>query len=386
MSTDSGFLIAARALQGAGAAALMPLSLTLVAASVPVRLRSLAIGIWGGVAGLGVALGPLIGGAVVQGWNWQAIFWINVPVGIVAIALVIYALPNSFGARVPADLIGVALAGLGVLGVVFGVVRGNQAGWTSAQVLLGLIGGTLLLGLFIRRESMIPAPLLPLRLFRDRSFSVINLVGLTFSFGAFGAVFILIQFLQVVQGKTPLQAGLMTMPWTLAPMFVAPLAGFVAPRVGTRPLVLTGASLLSAGIFWTALQMSIDEAYSLMVPGFLLAGIGMGLIFAPSSTAVLVNMAPEDHAKASGTNSTLREIGVALGIAVLTAIFTGAGGTLTPTGYVDAARPAVFAGGGRRRTCRGLRRFPACGAAGRRIRRCGRAGRVGRRHGLIRTP
>jgi len=344
LSTTTAALITARALEGAGAAAIMPLSLTLLVGAVSTKARPLAIGIWGGVSGLGVALGPLIGGAVVQGWSWESIFWINVPVGIIAIPLALAALPTSFGERVRADLLGVLLAGLGILGLVFGIVRGNEAGWSSFQVLGSLIAGALLVAGFLVRETLTTAPLLPLRLFRDRSFTLSNVVGMLFSFGSFGAVFILIQFLQVVQGKTPLEAGVATMPWTLAPMVVAPLTGIFAPRIGTRTLIVAGMVLLSGGLFEIALTMSANVGYLTLLPGFLLAGIGMGLVFAPISTAVLVNMAPDDHAKASGTNSTLREIGVALGIAVLTAVFTGAGGQLTPTGYVSAAVPAVIVG------------------------------------------
>ena len=233
-STTPGELIAARAVQGVGGAALLPLSLTLLAGSVAPRLRPLAIGIWGGVAGLGVALGPLIGGAVVEGWDWQAIFWINVPVGVISVPLVLFALPNSFGDRVRADVFGVVLVGLGVLGIVFGIVRGNDAGWHSAQVLAGLIGGGIALAVFLWWETRTAAPLVPLRLFRDRSFSVANIVGFGFSFGMFGSIFILIQFLQVVQGASPLEAAIQTTPWTMAPMIVAPLAGFIAPRVGTE--------------------------------------------------------------------------------------------------------------------------------------------------------
>lgn len=344
LATEPWMLITARAVQGAGAAALLPLSLTLLAGSVSARLRPAAIGIWGGISGLGVALGPLIGGAVVEGWNWQAIFWLNVPLGVIAVPLVLLALPNSFGARVRSDIVGLLLAAPGVFGLVYGIVRGNDAGWDSAEVLISLIGGGVLLVAFVLWESRTPAPLLPLRLFRDRSFTAANLVGMTFSFGIFGAVFILIQFLQVVQGHTPLEAGVMTMPWTLAPMIVAPLTGLVSSRTGTRLPIVAGLVLLTVSMGWIALTLSATVAYSEIWPPFLLAGIGMGLVFAPSSTAVLANMRPADHAKASGTNSTLREIGVALGVAVLTAVFTGAGGTLTPTGYVDAAIPAVWVG------------------------------------------
>ncbi|HEY5230408.1 MAG TPA: MFS transporter [Galbitalea sp.] len=343
-STDPGELIAARAIQGIGGAALMPLSLTLLAGSVAPRLRPLAIGIWGGVAGLGVALGPLIGGAVVQGWDWQAIFWINVPVGVISVPLVLLALPNSFGDKVRADIFGVVLVGLGVLGIVFGIVRGNDAGWHSTQVLTGLIGGGIALIVFFWWETRTATPLVPLGLFRDRSFSVANIVGFGFSFGMFGSIFILIQFLQVVKGASPLDAAIQTTPWTMAPMIVAPLAGIIAPRVGTRVLITTGLAFQSIALFWLAAAMSPTVPYTTMLYPFILAGIGMGLVFSPSSTAVLATMREQDRAKASGVNSTVREIGVALGIAVLVAVFTGANGQLTPTGYVGAAVPAVFVG------------------------------------------
>ena len=346
LSVEPWMLISARALQGVGAAALMPLSLTLLVGSVADRFRPAAIGIWGGIAGLGVALGPLIGGAVVEGWNWEAIFWLNVPLGVLSVPLVLVALPNSFGARLRADVAGLVLAGGGVFGIVYGIVRGNEAGWTSTEVLTALIGGGALLLAFVWWEGRASAPLLPLRLFRDRSFTVANLVGITFSFGIFGSIFILIQFLQIVQGHSPLEAGVMTMPWTLAPMIVAPLTGMLSPRTGTRLPILLGLALLAIAMFWLAMTMSTDVEYGELVGAFILAGLGMGLVFAPSSTAVLANMVPNDHAKASGTNSTFREIGVALGVAVLTAVFTGSGGTLTPTGYVDAAVPAVMVGAG----------------------------------------
>ncbi|MGG7464290.1 DHA2 family efflux MFS transporter permease subunit [Plantibacter sp. YIM 135347] len=344
LSTDPLLLIIARAAQGLGAAALLPLSLPLLIGAVPDRLRTLAIGVWGGVSGLGVALGPVIGGAIIDGWNWQMIFWINVPLGIIAIPLVWFGLGESFGAKVRPDVIGTGLAGLAVFGIVYGVVRGNDAGWTSPEVLIALIGSAVLLVAFVVRQRVASAPLLPLRLFADRSFSVANVVGFAFSFGAFGSTFILIQFLQIVQGKTPLEAGLMTLPWTGLPMIIAPLAGLVAPRVGTRALIVAGLLSTAAGLGWLAFSMTPDAAFATMLPGFLLAGFGMGLTFAPSATAVLANVTAHDRAKASGTNSTLREIGVALGIAVLAAVFTGAGGQLTPTGYVDAAIPAVFVG------------------------------------------
>lgn len=344
LSTDPGQLIAARALQGLGGAGVLPLSLALISGGVSRERRPLAIGIWGGISGLGVAVGPLVGGAIMEGWNWQAIFWINVPVALVAIPLALFALGNDFGERARVDILGALLAGVSVLALVHGIVRGNDDGWSSLGVIVELTAGVMLMLGFLFWQSRAKAPLVPLRLFRDRSFSVTNLIGFAFSFGTFGSIFILIQFMQVVQGASPLEAAVRTMPWTLAPMVIAPLAGIFAPRIGTRVLMMAGLFLQSVGLFWLGLELSTDVAYGALVTPFILAGIGMGLVFAPSATALLATLGLVDHAKASGVNSTAREIGIALGTAVMTAIFVGAGGQLLPDSYVDAARPAVITG------------------------------------------
>ena len=344
LSTEPWMLILGRAVQGLGGAAIMPLSLTLLVGSVSAKYRSLAIGVWGGISGLGVAVGPLVGGAVMEGWSWQAIFWINVPVAILAIPLALWALHNDFGLKARIDVFGAALAGVGVLALVHAIVRGNDDGWDTFGVLGEIVAGIGLLVVFVWWQSRAKAPLVPLRLFRDRSFSVTNIVGFAFSFGTFGAVFILIQYMQVVQGSTPLEAAVQTTPWTLAPMFVAPLAGIIAPRVGTRVLMVTGLALQGTALLWLALTLSTDLDYALLVAPFIMAGVGMGLVFAPSATALLATLAPVDQAKASGVNSTVREVGIALGTAVMTAVFVSAGGELVPDLYVDAARPAVLIG------------------------------------------
>ncbi|MGC5172983.1 MFS transporter [Microbacterium sp. DT81.1] len=344
LSTDPAQLIAARALQGFGAAGVLPLSLALISGGVAPERRPLAIGIWGGVSGLGVAVGPLVGGAIMEGWNWQAIFWLNVPVAIIAIPLALFALNNDFGARVRIDVVGGLLAGLGVLALVHGIVRGNDDGWGSPDVVGELALGAALIAAFLVWQARVGAPLVPLRLFRDRSFSVTNMVGFAFSFGTFGSIFILIQFLQVVQGASPFEAAVQTMPWTLAPMVVAPLAGIFGPRIGTRALMVTGLFLQGAALFWLGVTMSADIPYAQLVAPFILAGVGMGLVFAPSATALLATLGLLDHAKASGVNSTVREIGIALGTAVMTAIFVGAGGELRPDLYVEAAQPAILTG------------------------------------------
>lgn len=335
-------LILARAIQGAGGAAIMPLSLTLLSTSVPEKMRPMAIGVWGGVSGLGIALGPLIAGAVVEGLSWQAIFWLNIPIGVLCLPPILAALPESYGRPQRLDLLGLAIAG--VFLVVFGIVRGEEAGWSSGEVLASLIGGGALLIAFIAWEARAPEPMMPLRLFRNRSFAVANIAGVLFSLGIFGAVFIRIQFLQVAQGASALKAGGRTMPWTMAPLVVAPLTGLITPRIGVRPAIVAGLACMTASLVWIALVLEADVDYLRLVSPFALAGIGMGLVSAPIASAVLEGIAPEDQAVASGTNSTAREIGVALGIAALSSVFTTAGGELSPDGFIDGAVPAIAAG------------------------------------------
>ncbi|MFD0362285.1 DHA2 family efflux MFS transporter permease subunit [Nocardia sp. GCM10030253] len=346
LATEPGMLIAARAIQGFGAAAVMPLSLTLLSSAVPEQMRSAAIGIWGGISGLGVALGPLIGGAVVEGLSWQWIFWVNVPIGLLALPFAARVLTESHGRRKRLDPLGLLLSAGGVLAVVWGVIHGADDGWTSASVLSALIGGVVLLGLLIAWELRTADPMLPLRLFRSRAFRVSNTTGFTFAVGVFGSIFLLAQYFQVVQGYGPLQAGIRTMPWTLAPMVVAPLAGLIVDRVGARNLLTTGQALLAVALAWMAAVTSVDVGYGAFVGPFLLAGIGMGLTFAPGATVVMASAVPEDRAMASGTNSTIREVGVAMGVAVLASVFASRGSYADPQSFVDGLVPAVWVGAG----------------------------------------
>lgn len=344
LSATSEALIVARAVQGVGAAAIMPLSLTLLAAAVPPARRAAAIGIWGGVSGLGVALGPVIGGAVVEGVSWEAIFWLNVPVALVAAPLLLAAIPESRGAWQRLDLVGVLLLGGAVFLGVWGIVHGNDDGWGDPRVLVPLALATLLVPAYVVWARGRSYAVLPLRLFSSRSFSVANVIALFFTLGMFGTVFLLAQYLQIVQGYSPLDAGLRTLPWTAAPMVVAPIAGALAPKVGLRPLLALGLALQTASLVWFAWLTESGSAYSAFVPALLLAGVGMGLTFAPMATAVLDGLPEGDFAVASSANSTIREFGVALGIALLTAVFLGYGGALDPRGYDGAIGPALITG------------------------------------------
>lgn len=344
MATEPWMLILSRAIQGVGAAAVMPLSLTLLSAAVPARMRSAAIGIWGGISGLGVAVGPVVGGAVVDGLNWQWIFWLNVPIGVLAMPFAARVLGESFGGSPKLDLVGLVLSAAGVVGVVWGVVNGAEDGWTSGSVLGALVGGSALLIAFLGWEHRTAHPMLPLRLFSSRAFSVVNLVSFTFAVGVFGAVFLLAQFFQVVQGHSPLESGIRTLPWTMAPMVIAPLAGLVVDRVGARALIGAGQAFLAVGLAWMAVVTTVDVTYSSYVVPFVLAGVGMGLTFAPSASVVMTSVAEADRGVASGTNSTIREVGVAMGVAVLASVFASVGSYQSPASYVDGLVPAVWVG------------------------------------------
>jgi EmrB/QacA subfamily drug resistance transporter len=334
-------LIAARALQGAGAALVLPLTLTLLSEAFPAGRRGVALGIWSGISGLGVALGPVIGGAVVSGISWQWIFWLNVPIGLVVVPLALARLTESHGPNKHLDLGGLVLASGGLFGVIYGLVRANALGWTSTTVLTSAILGAALLGGFVAWELRTSTPMLPMRFFRSRAFSATNGVSLAMYFGMFGAIFLLAQFFQTAQGYTPLQAGLRTLPWTAMPIFVAPLAGLLSDRIGSRPLMFLGLALQATALGWLATELSPTLSYGRMIVPFMLAGTGMALVFAPAANAVLGAVRDEEAGQASGATNAIREVGGVLGIAVLASVFSGAGGYGTPSSFVTGLIPAV---------------------------------------------
>jgi EmrB/QacA subfamily drug resistance transporter len=344
LAASTEALIAARALQGLGAAIVTPLSLTLLSEAFPANRRGLALGIWSGVAGLGVALGPVVGGAVVEGFSWQWIFWLNVPIGIALAPAARALLRESHGPNKSLDIPGVALASAGLLGVVLGIVRAQSLGWTSTMVLTSIGAGLILLAAFVVWELRSPAPMLPMRFFQNRAFAATNAVSLAMFFGTFGSIFLLAQFFQAAQGYSPLEAGLRTLPWTAMPIFVAPVAGLLSDRIGSRPLMAAGLALQSAGLAWLATVSEATVAYGTLVPGFVMAGTGMALTFAPAANAVLGSVRQEEAGQASGATNTIREIGGVLGVAVLATVFTDAGGFGSPVAFVDGLVPAIWVG------------------------------------------
>jgi len=344
LAPSTGLLVAARAVQGAGAAAVTPLTLTLLAEAFPKDKRGMAIGVWSGISGIAVAIGPLVGGAVVQGISWHWIFWINVPIGLIVVPLAMRWLSESRGPYGTLDLPGLGLASTGAFGIVFGLVRAQSLGWTSATVLTCMSAGAALLAGFVVRERRTPEPMLPMTFFAKRSFAVTNVVSLSMYFGMFGSIFFLSQYMQDVLGNTPLQAGLKLLVWTGASMIVAPLAGVFSERLGSRPFMFAGLSLQAGALAWLASMISTHLAYSSMIVPFVMAGAGMALVFAPSANAVLASVRTEQAGQASGANNAIRELGGVLGVAVLASVFTGAGSYASPQAFVDGLIPATWVG------------------------------------------
>jgi EmrB/QacA subfamily drug resistance transporter len=344
LAPSAGWLIVARAIQGSGAAIVTPLTLTLLSAAVPVARRGAALGAWGAVAGLAIASGPLVGGAIVQGWSWQTIFWINVPIGVLLLPLAWRGLAESHGPATRLDVPGVLLASTGLFGLVLGTVRANAIGWTSAYVMTALIGGATLVAAFIRWELRTDHPMLPMRLFRSRGFSAANGASVLMFFGMFGSIFLLSQALQTMQGYTPLGAGLRMLPWTGMPIVFAPIAGILADRVGARPVVFSGLVLQAIGLGWLAVVMTPTVPYAHIVPALVVSGIGMAMFFAPTAALVLGTVRREEEGIASGAANALREIGGVFGVSVLASVFAAHGGYGTPETFALGLRPAVMVG------------------------------------------
>jgi EmrB/QacA subfamily drug resistance transporter len=348
MSQSIELLITARALQGLGAAIITPLSLAILADAVPADRRGPAIGLWGAVSGLGVALGPAVGGAVVEGAAWSWIFWLNVPVGLLLVPFALRGLRESFGEggrTTPIDRPGLVLSTLGLFGLTFGIVRSQELGWSSAAVVVSIVGGLLVLVAFVLLERRARAPMLPLSLFRSVAFSATNLLVFAMFFGMFGSIFLLGQFFQIVQGMGPLEAGLRTLPWTGMPVIFAPIAGILSDRIGARPLLVTGMALQAVGLLWLASVTAVDAPYGDFVLPFVLAGAGMGLVIAPVTGAVLAAAPAALAGKASGATNAIREVGGVFGVAVLATVFASSGSYVSPEAFTDGLRAAVPVGG-----------------------------------------
>jgi EmrB/QacA subfamily drug resistance transporter len=344
LAPSIGLLIAARAIQGVGAAVVTPLTLTLLAEAFPPERRGLALGVWSGISGIGVALGPLVGGALTQFASWHWIFWVNVPLGIALVPLASRRLVESHGDAKHLDLRGLALASAGLFGIVYGLVESQSLGWSSTQVLVSLAAGAALVVAFVAQELRTSEPMLPMGFFANRGFAVTNAVSVAMYFGMFGSIFFLSQFLQNVLHNTPLQAGVKLLVWTGAIMVVAPLAGFMSERYGSRLFMVAGLGLQAVALGLLAMSASVDQSYLSMVIPFVLAGSGMALVFAPSANAVLSSVRTSQTGQASGATNALRELGGVLGIAILGTVFTSHGSYAAPQAYINGLVPALWVG------------------------------------------
>lgn len=344
MSTTPDVLIIGRVLQGIGGSAMASLPLALLSSTVGAASRARALGVWAAISGLGAAIGPLVGGAIVHGWQWEGIFWLNVPVVLMSVLLCRRTFDEQHGTRRAIDVLSVLWFSVASLAAVITLLE--VARDPNLSILLALAGGTALVTVILglRRQFTARSPLIPPRLLRSRATAIVNTTGFLYNFGAFGAVFLLTQFLQIVQGLDALRAGVMTLPWSLAPMLFAPLAGNLTARFGARRLLTIGLTAQALGIGWIAVVLAPDTSYLLLLPAFLLVGFGMGFTIAPSSEALISNVTTDLYATTSGVNVMVRELGVVFGVAGMSSIFIAAGGTLTPTGFVDAAKAPILAG------------------------------------------
>jgi EmrB/QacA subfamily drug resistance transporter len=341
LSPNVGWLIASRAVQGVAAAFMMSLGLALLSAAFPAERRGTAIGLFSAVTGLAVASGPLVGGAVVNGLDWTWIFWLNVPIGLLAAPLVLTRVKESFGPNTALDFPGLGLVTAGALGIVWGLVRGNSAGWGSAEVVATLAAGVLLVVAFIAWERRASEPMIPMSFFRSRAFSAGNLAIFAVFGSLFAEVYFFSQLLQTAMGYDALGAGLRLMPWTGTFLLVGPIAGALTDRIGERPLMVTGLLIQAAGTIWIALIASPDMSYSDLVVPMVVAGVGISMAIPSAQNSVLGSVAEEAVGKAAGTNSVMRELGGVFGIAVAVAVFAGAGSYASPEAFTDGFAPAI---------------------------------------------
>jgi EmrB/QacA subfamily drug resistance transporter len=346
VSPSVGALIAARAFQGAGAAIVMPLTLTLISEAFPLEKRGTAIGLWGGITGLAVAAGPVVGGAIAGGINWHWIFWLNVPIGLALMPLAARRLSESCGPRPQLDLVGLGLAAAGALGVTWGLVRANSVGWGSVEIIASLLAGVALIGLFLEWERRAKNPMLQLAFFRDRAFASANAVSFFMYAALFGALFLMAQFLQIALGHSPLGAGLRLLPWTGAPMVIAPIAGALSERYGNRPFMVAGLALQTIGLGWVALIAKPGMGYAELGVALTVAGIGISMCFPTVANAVMGSVPLREAGVASGTNSMLRELGGVLGIAVLASVFARPGIYRSPAVFIHGFTQALWVGVG----------------------------------------
>ena len=343
LAPNASELIAARTVQGLGGAIVLPLSLTILTTAFPAERRGMIVGIYGGLAGLAVAMGPIVGGAVTQGIDWHWIFWINVPIGVIAVLLGLRLLPESYGAPERLDLIGAGLVTAGVVSLVWALSRANNVGWSSAEVVGTLVAGTVLLVAFVWWESSVSEPMVPLRMFSVRDFAIGNLTTFLMSGAIFAAGLLVTEEFQLARHYSPVGAGVRLLPFFATPMFISPIAGALSDRIGRRPIMVVGLSMLTAGFVWVAWHGSLATSWIELVIALLIAGVGISMALPTVPTAVLSAVAPHEMGKASGINYMAQRFGAVFAIAIGSAVFSANGHLGSPASVTAGFRPALWA-------------------------------------------
>ncbi|MBV9810125.1 MAG: MFS transporter [Solirubrobacterales bacterium] len=346
LAPSVGALIIARVAQGAGAALVFPLTLTLISEAFPEEKRGGAIGVWAGIGGLAVAGGPVVGGAVINAADWHWIFWLNVPIGLAVVPLSLSRLRESFGPRPKLDVIGVALAAVAAFGLTWGMVRAGAIGWGSVEVFAPMLAGAAVGIVFIAWERRTSSPVLHLGLFRSPGFVGANVATLLMQASTFGSMFMMTQYLQLALRHSPLMTGVWLLPWTGAPMLIMPLAGRFAGRYGERGFMIAGLALQALGLGWVAAIAAPGMSYPEFGIALAVAGLGISLVFPVVANVVLGSVPPEEAGVASGTNSTMRELGGVFGVAVLAAVFSGPHVYRSPHAFVGGLQSALWVGAG----------------------------------------
>jgi EmrB/QacA subfamily drug resistance transporter len=356
LAPTAGELIAARTMQGLGGAVVLPLSLTILTTAFPAEKRGMIVGVYGGLAGLAVALGPVVGGLVTEGIDWHWIFWLNVPIGIAAALLGVRLLPESRGASERLDLVGVGLVTAGAVALVWALTRANDIGWTSTETVSTLAAGAVLLVAFLAWEARVSVPMVPLRLFAVRDFAAGNLTTFLMSGSVFAAAFFVTEEFQIARGYSPLGTGLRLLPFFATPMFIAPAAGALSDRIGRRPIMVAGLSLHAIGMIWVAVRGTLATSWVELAVALLVAGVGISMALPTVPTAVLSAVSPAELGKASGINYMAQRFGAVFSIAIGSAVFSAYGHLGTPASVTAGFRPALWA-------CAALALLAAGGAA-----------------------
>ena len=341
LAGSAAALIAARVAQGVGAALIMPLAMALLSTAYPRDERGKALGIFGGITGVALIAGPVVGGVVTEGVAWQWVFWINIPLGLIVIPLVLRWIAESRGPKAALDVPGLVLATGAAFALIWGIMRGNGQGWASIEIIAALGAGAVLTLTFVARELQARAPMVPMHFFGSATFSSNTASSFLFYGAMYGTLFILPQFFQVAQGQGPFGAGLRLLPWTATLFVFAPLAGALVNRCGERLLIVGGLLMQAAGMAWLGMIAAPGAPYASFVMPLVVAGAGVSMAIPAAQNAVLGSVAIAEIGKASGVFNTVRFLGGAFGVALMGAVFQMLGGLESPQAFADGFAPAI---------------------------------------------